>query len=100
MALFLYTSNSFNHSGGMSSPTEILVGLDIGSANIRIAVGELAPDSDRASIIGLAEGPSAGVLKGNVRSIEEVVDAVSQVVAKAEKMTGLSLAHATVAISG
>lgn len=84
----------------MATQTEIIVGLDIGSANIRIAVGELSSDSERVTIIGLAEGSSAGVLKGNVRSIEEVVDAVSQVVAKAEKMIGLSLSHATVAISG
>ncbi|MBI4122685.1 MAG: cell division protein FtsA [Parcubacteria group bacterium] len=84
----------------MPSPAEILVGLDIGSANIRIAVGELTPDAERVNIIGLAEGPSSGVSKGNVRSIEEVVDAVSRVVAKAEKMTGLALNHATVAISG
>ncbi len=84
----------------MNSQTEILVGLDIGSSNIRVAIGELSPDSDRVNIIGLAEGKSAGVSRGNVRSIEEVVEAISQVISKAEKMTGLSLSHATIAISG
>ena len=49
---------------------DIIVGLDIGSANIRMAVGELSSESNRVNIIGLAEGPSAGVAKGTVRSIE------------------------------
>jgi len=84
----------------MASQSDILVGLDIGSSNIRIAVGELGPEQERVNIIGLAEGPSAGVSKGTVRSIEEVVEAVSGVVARAEKMTGIPLGHATVAISG
>lgn len=79
---------------------EIIAGLDIGSANIRLAVGELASEEEKINVIGLAEGPSAGVSRGAIRSIEEVVAAVAAVVEKAERMTGLSLDHAFVAASG
>ena len=82
------------------SHVEIIAGLDIGSANIRMAVGELSGEGDQVNIIGLSEEPSAGVSKGTVRSIEEVVDAIRNTVANAERMTGLTLDHAYVAISG
>lgn len=79
---------------------EIIAGLDIGSQNIRIAVGEAGPDIDGLNIIGLAEGRSGGVNKGIVRSIEAVVDSISAVIARAEKMTALKIDHAIVSISG
>lgn len=79
---------------------DIIVGLDIGSANIRMAVGEFSSESNRVNIIGLAEGPSAGVAKGTVRSIEEVVEAIASVSENAERMTGLTLDHAYIGISG
>lgn len=80
--------------------SEIIAGLDIGSANIYLAVGEQARDEEKINVIGLAEGPSAGVSRGTIRSIEEVVAAIAAVVEKAERMTGLSLDHAYVAASG
>lgn len=79
---------------------EIIAGLDIGSANIRLAVGELSSEEEKINVIGLAEGPSAGVSRGTIRSIEEVVAAIAAVAEKAERMTGLSLDHAFVAASG
>lgn len=79
---------------------EIIAGLDIGSQNIRIAVGEVSNDGNGLNIIGLAEGVSNGVSKGTVRSLESVVESISTVLAKAEKMTGLNIDHANIAISG
>jgi cell division protein FtsA len=79
---------------------DIITGIDIGSSSIRIAVGEVQPDDDRLTIIGLSSGPSSGVSKGTIRSIEEVVESVVHVKGKAEKMTSLSLSNAVVAISG
>ncbi|MDP1709689.1 MAG: cell division protein FtsA [Candidatus Komeilibacteria bacterium] len=79
---------------------DIIAGLDIGSATIRMAVGEVVSETNRINIIGLSEGPSAGVNKGTVRSIEEVVEAIGAVVENAERMTGLTLDHAYIAISG
>ncbi len=82
------------------SQSEIITGIDIGSSNIRIAVGELEEDTDQLNIIGLAEGKSEGVSKGNIRSIEDVVESLVSVKIKAEKMTSLSLDKAVVSVSG
>jgi len=79
---------------------ELITGVDIGTSKIRIAVGELAPESDQLSIIGLAEGDSRGVARGTIRSIEEVVASIAAVKARAEKMVGKSLGSAVAAISG
>lgn len=79
---------------------ELITGVDIGSSTIRIAVGEISPDSQELAIIGLAEGESRGVSRGTIRSIEEVVESIIQVKARAEKMVGAELASAVAAISG
>lgn len=84
----------------MPKAAEIIAGLDIGSANIRLAVGELSGEDEKVNVIGLAEGPSAGVSRGSIRSIEEVVAAIAAVVEKAERMTGLSLDRVYLAVSG
>jgi cell division protein FtsA len=93
MDYFLYTKTNMSKS-------EIITGLDIGSNNIRIAVGELSEDFEQMNIIGLAEGKSSGVSKGNIRSIEEVVEAIAKVKTKAEKMTSVPIDHAVVSVSG
>jgi cell division protein FtsA len=80
--------------------TELITGIDIGSGNIRMAVGELSPDSDKINIIGLAEGESSGVSKGTIRSIEEVVESIVLVKNRAEKMVGNNIDHVVVSISG
>lgn len=80
--------------------TELITGIDIGSSNIRIAVGEIMPDSDKVNIIGLSEAQSNGVSKGTIRSIEEVVESIIKVKMRAEKMVNLEVDHAIIATSG
>jgi len=82
------------------SHSEIITGIDIGSNNIRIAVGEIAEDSENVNIVGLSEGKSDGVSKGNIRSIENVVESIVSTKTKAEKMTSNALDHCVVSVSG
>lgn len=81
---------------------EIIVGLDVGSTAVRLAVGQLTPTEDRSElhIIGAAEVPSEGVHKGVVSSIEDVVSSISACLERAERMTGLPIKSAWVGISG
>lgn len=79
---------------------QYLVGLDVGSANVRVVVGKLEPESKLPSIIGVGEAPSLGIRKGVIVDIEEAVSTISSALEKAERMTGLSINHATVAIGG
>src|SRR6185369_10744817 len=78
---------------------QIFVGLDIGSANIRVVVGKQESDLGAPSIIGVGEAPSAGIRRGVIVDIDEAVSSISEALEKAERMTGLTLDHAVVAVA-
>lgn len=81
----------------------LLVGLDLGTSHIRIAVGQLGLTTDKRPalhLIGAVETPSQGVAKGNVTSLEDAVSAISSCLEQAERLVGLPLNEATVGING
>ena len=80
--------------------TDYLVGLDVGSSSVRVVVGKVEDDSKYPSIIGVSETPSAGIRRGVIVDIEEAVSSISSALEKAERMTGVAVTHATVAIGG
>jgi len=77
----------------------IITGIDLGSSTIRIAVGEIRPEGD-LHITGLGEGPSEGISKGVVTSIEDTVSSIAACVEQVERMTGNSIETAYIGISG
>lgn len=77
-----------------------LIGLDLGSANVRVVVGKIDQESRIPSIIGVSETASAGIRKGVLVDIDEAVSTISSALEKVERMTGLAINHATVAIGG
>ncbi|OGY83692.1 MAG: cell division protein FtsA [Candidatus Kerfeldbacteria bacterium RIFCSPHIGHO2_12_FULL_48_17] len=81
---------------------DIITGLDIGSTNIRVAVGQMVQQTEghRLQIIGAAEGPSEGISKGSIVSIEDAVSSISRVFEKVERMTGIPVEHAYISILG
>ena len=79
---------------------QYLIGLDVGSSNVRVAVGKTEESSKLPIIIGVAEVPSAGIRKGIIVDIEEAVSTISSALEKVERMTGIAINHATVAIGG
>lgn len=83
--------------------TEIIVGLDVGSTVVRVAVGQLTHSRDLGSelqIIGAAEVASEGIQKGQIGSIEDAVSSVSSALEHAEKIVGLPIEHVWVGVSG
>ena len=88
--------------GRKATHQEIIVGLDVGSTAVRLAVGQLVPSGEKTElhIIGAAEAPSEGVHKVVVSSIEDVVSSISSCLERAERMTGLPIKSAWVGISG
>ena len=78
---------------------EIITGIDIGSRNIRIVVGQVGAEG-RKKIIGGVENPSEGISKGVINSFEEAVAGLSKVIEKVEKITGFPCEHAFVGVSG
>lgn len=79
---------------------ELFTGLDIGSSAIRVVVSQRPPTADGLHILGAAEGPAEGIAKGSITSIEDAVTSVSSTLEKVERMTGVPIEHATVAMNG
>jgi cell division protein FtsA len=81
----------------------LLVGLDLGTSHIRIAVGQLGVAADKRvamNLIGAVETPAQGISKGNITSLEDAVSSISSCLEQAERLVGLPLNEATVGIGG
>ncbi len=78
------------------------VGLDIGTSSVRCVVGslDLNNEDSMVSVIGHGSAPNLGMRKGLVVHIDDVVNAISQALAEAERITGVSIRQATVNING
>lgn len=83
----------------------LITGLDIGTSAIRMVVGQVAERlagerEGELQILGAASVPSAGVHKGVISSIEDVVSSISACLEQTERTVGVPLSSAYVGISG
>ncbi|MFN3301824.1 MAG: cell division protein FtsA [Patescibacteria group bacterium] len=76
-----------------------IVGLDIGSKEIKIAIGKIQESNIPEILVAVSE-PSSGINKGVITDLEESVTSLSRALEKAERMLGQSITHACVGISG
>ncbi len=81
---------------------QLITGIDIGSSAIRVAVGQLVDNrgKEQIHIVSAAEVPSEGITRGSISSLEDAVSSISSCIDKAERMTGVQISSAWVAISG
>lgn len=83
---------------------EFLTGLDIGTSSVKVVVGQRTPsetgDGETIHIIGSGEFPAAGINKGVITSIDDAVSAISSALERAERMTGVPVEGAYVAVNG
>ena len=76
-------------------------GLDVGTSKVRCVVGMDNPDNPlQPSIIGYGEAPNAGMRKGVVVHIEDVVDSIINAVTEAERISGFEINRVTTNING
>ncbi len=54
----------------------MIVGLDIGTSNIRVAIGEIEEETKKLKIAGTACEKSAGLRNGNIVNIEAASNAI------------------------
>lgn len=83
--------------------TALLVGLDVGSTSVRVAVGQQTGNTHKkgqVQLIGAVEVAAEGVHKGIVTSIEEVVSSISSALEEAERLVGVPIEYAWVGITG
>ncbi|MFC1662655.1 cell division protein FtsA [Patescibacteria group bacterium] len=80
---------------------EFICGIDVGSAMVRVAIGQQPTEENTAAhIVGAAEHPAEGVSKGSISSIEDTVSSISQALEQAERMTGVPIEQAFVGVNG
>jgi cell division protein FtsA len=76
-----------------------LVGIDVGTTQVRVIVGEPRPDGT-VSIIGLGLSPSEGMKKGIIVDLELTIEAIAFAAAEAERMCGFKIDSACVGLPG
>ena len=79
----------------------VIAGLDIGSTSIRLVIGQRITGlaGEELQIIGAVSGPTAGVNRGIVNSIEEATSSISAVLEKAERLVGVPITRVWVSIN-
>lgn len=75
------------------------VGVDVGTSAVRCVVGSI-DEQGVPEIIGHSESEVTGMRRGVVAHTEEVADAIAQVIADAERLSGRTIRSATVNING
>jgi cell division protein FtsA len=76
-----------------------LVGLDIGTSKVAVAIGE-RKENGTLEVIGVGTAPSRGLRKGVVVNLDATVESVKHAVEEAELMAGISIERAYVGVAG
>lgn len=82
----------------MSKKT-IVVGLDIGTSNIRVIVGEINQDHS-LNITGVGTSLSRGLRRGVVVDLDKTIQGITEAVEEAERMVNMEIASAFLGIVG
>jgi cell division protein FtsA len=78
---------------------DLIVGLDIGTTQIKAVVGEITAD-DKLSIVGVGTHVSRGMDKGGVNDLNLVVQAVQRAIDEAELMADCRVSSVYLGITG
>lgn len=80
-------------------PSEIIVGLDIGTTKIACVVGRRNA-FNKIEVLGFGKAPSIGVSRGVVSNIEKTILSIRRAVDEAELKSGVNIDHVYVGIAG
>jgi cell division protein FtsA len=79
---------------------DTIVGLDIGSTEVRVVVGQrLEQNGGRLQIIGAISSKSEGINRGMVQSIDDTTSSISSLLEKAERLIGLPIGNVYVSVN-
>ncbi len=79
---------------------DIIVGVDIGSSNIRTVIAQIMPAEEKPRIIGVGTAPSSGVRKGIIVDLEEATMAIHKSLEEAERIAGITVSRAIISVGG
>ena len=77
----------------------LLVGLDIGTDKTNTLLAELG-ENNSLEIVGVGSAPSRGIKRGVIIDLEQAAEVVSESVGQAERMAGIQIDSAVVAVNG
>jgi len=78
---------------------DLIVGLDIGTSKVVVAVAEVLPDG-RFQVLGLGQAASEGLRKGVVVNIEATVQSIRRALEEAELMAACRIGDVATGIAG
>lgn len=79
---------------------DIIVGLDIGSSNVRTVIAQIIPTEEHPRIIGVGTAPSFGVRRGIIVDLEEIIKSITESVSIAERTAGVQIRDVVAGIGG
>ena len=79
---------------------DIIVGIDVGSSNIRTVIAQVFPEEEKPRIIGVGVANSNGVRRGVIVDLDETTKSINESVGQAEKNSGVAVSQAVVSIGG
>lgn len=84
----------------MQEHGQYIVGLDIGTTEIRCVVGYIDPGTPMPNIVGVGTAKNGGMRKGTVVNIVNTAQAIDKALEEAERMSGHEVHGATVNVNG
>ena len=84
----------------MQEQSRYVVGIDIGTKNVRCVVGYIDAENGAPKIVGVGEAPNSGMRKGTVTNLSGPAEAVDKALEPAERMSGHQINAATLSING
>ncbi len=82
------------------SKNDIIVGIDVGSSNVRTVITQVFEGEEKPRVIGVGVSESAGIRKGVIVDLEEAVKAINSSVEKAEANSGRAVERAIISLGG
>lgn len=82
------------------SKGDIVVGIDVGSAQVRTVIAQAFAEEEQPRVIGVGVAKSSGLRKGMIVDLEEAVKSVNESVEKAERNAGVAVSSAVISLGG
>ena len=78
----------------------LMVGIDIGSANITCAIGQADSSINRIKLRGISSTLSTGIKRGTITNRNELIDTLEKVINDTERMANIKITNAFLSITG
>ena len=78
----------------------ITVGLDIGSSNIKCAIGEIIYNEKKVKLLGVASVESNGIRKGTIINRDQLIQQLEIALNEAELMANIKVSNIILSLTG